>query len=624
MRLHKLFDDDLAVLRDPLSSPLSRSRAGALLLILAPWFGGLAAIVAPGEASPGADRAILVLCALSILTGAFMLRFPNRFPFVLAPVFGAVVIAVYSYLARGPVPLSTSATFATVAVLSALFFAPKHATFLCIWIYACLSVSEIVRSDLRNGLASAVLTTGWGVTATVVISALRVTVGQLVERLNHQSRTDALTGVANRLAFAEQGDAALERATASSCVGLLIVDLDRFKEINDVLGHRYGDLLLTAVANRLATEVGRRGMVARLGGDEFAVLLPDLRSRRSATEFAAHLVRSLDAQFMLDGTPVTIGASIGVAVGPDDGRRTTALLQAADLAMYQAKKRRSGYQDSVSATSTAPENIVLIGELRDAIIDRQLQLHYQPKIDLRTGEVRACEALVRWLHPVHGFIPPTSFIPIAEQTGLIHQLTHWVLREAIQQCAHWRADGRMLGVSVNVSARDLLDRTFVTTVRETLRDCGVPSTALCLEVTETSIMADPERASAVLREFRATGVQISIDDFGTGYSSLAYLRTIPANELKIDRTFITTLRAGDLDSAIVASTLHLAHRLGMSVVAEGVENAATSETLHTIGCDQAQGFFFARPMPADDVSRWLDERPQPDRLVARQPIATLA
>ncbi len=610
--MHTLFNEDLAALRDPLSSTLSRSRAGALLLLVAPWFGGLAAIVAPGEASPGADLAILCISAISIISGAFMLRFPNRVPFVLAPIVGAFLIGVFSFLSRGPMPLSTSAMFATVAVLTALFFAPRPAALLCVWIYTCLAVSEVARSDLRNGLASAVLASGWGLTATVVVSALRVTVGQLVERLNRQSRTDALTGVANRLAFVEQGDKALAVATPSSHVGLLIVDLDRFKEINDVLGHGYGDLLLTAVANRLETEVGQRGTVARLGGDEFAVLLPGLRSRRSATEFATHLVRSFDAQFMLDGTPVTIGASIGVAVGPDDGKRTTALLQAADLAMYQAKKRRSGYQESVSATSTAPENIVLIGELRDAINERQLQLHYQPKIDLRTGEVHACEALVRWLHPIHGFIAPTSFIPIAEQTGLIHQLTRWVLREAMEQCARWRADGRMLGVSVNVSARDLLDRTFVATVRETLRDCGVPSSALCLEVTETSIMADPERASAVLREFRSSGVQISIDDFGTGYSSLAYLRTIPANELKIDRTFITTLRHGDQDSAIVASTLHLAHRLGMSVVAEGVEDAATSDTLRQLGCEHAQGYFFARPMPALEFGRWQDARATPD------------
>ncbi len=624
MRLPTLFDDDLAALRDPLSSALSRSRAGALILVIAPWFGGLAIAVAPGEASPGADLVLFLMCAVSFLTGVFMLRFPNRFPFVLTPILGALLIGGYSYLSRGPVPLPTSAMFATVAVLTALFFAPKPAALLCTWIYACLAVSEVARSDLRNGLAGAVVASGWGATATVVISALRATVGQLVERLNHQSRTDALTGVANRLAFVEQGDAALAAATTTSCVGLLIVDLDRFKEINDVLGHGYGDLLLTAVAKRLEGEVGSRGTVARLGGDEFAILLPDLRARRSATEFAAHLVRSLDTEFMLDGTPVTIGASIGVAVGPEDGRRTTALLQAADLAMYQAKRRRSGYQDSVSATSTASENIVLIGELRDAIIERQLQLHYQPKIDLRTGEVHACEALVRWQHPAHGFVPPTSFIPIAEQTGLIHELTRWVLREAMHQCARWRADGRMLSISVNVSARDLLDRTFVTTVRETLRACGVPSSALCLEVTETSIMADPERASAVLREFRASGVRISIDDFGTGYSSLAYLRTIPANELKIDRTFITTLRDGDLDSAIVTSTLHLAHRLGMSVVAEGVEDWATSDTLRRLGCEAAQGYFFARPMPADGVTRWLEGRKTPAAAVDRRRMATPA
>ncbi len=608
MRLHKLFNDDLAALRDPLSSTLSRSRACALMLLVAPWFGAIAALVAPGEPQRGADLILLVVCAACVASGALMLRFPERIPFVVAPVTSAPVIAAYSYFSRGPVPLATSAMFATVTVLVALFFTPRQAAALFVWVYSFLAISEIARSDLRNGLASAILTAGWGATATLVISALRVTVGQLVSRLNEQSRTDSLTGAANRLAFVEQGTVALSSSSSSSHVGLLIIDLDRFKEVNDVLGHRYGDLLLIEVVKRLRAELGPGDTIARLGGDEFAVLLPNLKSRAEATTFAAHLVRVIDRQFTLEDTPVSIGASIGVAIGPEDGRTTTALLQASDLAMYEAKRRRTGYLSSASATSTARENVALIGELREAIHHNQLRLHYQPKVDLQTGEVNSVEALVRWLHPVHGSIPPANFIPIAEQTGLIHELTRWVLREAIDQCAMWRATGRMLDVSVNVSTRSLLDRHFAQTVRDLLSTYNVPPTSLCLEVTETAIMADPENARALLSDFRSIGVQISIDDFGTGYSSLAYLQVIPATELKIDRTFIAALRNVDFDCAIVASTVDLAHRLGMTVVAEGVEDRSAYETLRRLGCDEAQGYFFAAPTDASALSRWLDER----------------
>ena len=607
MRLSGLFEPELARALDPTTTMRSRSESAAVILIIAPWFSGGAALLAPGEAFPGADRYILLMSALSVIGGVLLHRFPNRIPFLAIPPVGAVLMGVYGCLGRGPSPLATGGMFATLAVMVAMFFSPRDAFPINSFVASCLLVSELVRSPGRAAWAAALPTIGWVGTATVVVSSLRGTVNELFAKLNRQSRTDDLTGVSNRRAFVETGIAMLDGRPADTKVGLLLVDVDRFKEINDTLGHRFGDLLLVDVARRLSEQLRESDFIARLGGDEFAILLPGLRHRDDASSLAAHLVRVLDDPFLLDGTPISIGTSIGVAVSPDDGHSTSVLLQAADLAMHEAKVTRVGYLQSASATSNAPANVLLLGELRDAISNDQLVLHYQPKLRVVGGALTGCEALVRWQHPARGLVPPDNFIPIAERTGLIHQLTLWVVNETLRQSAQWKTEGRELCISVNVSTRSLLDRHFVATIADRLHTYDVAPELLCLEVTESTIMSDPDAACGVLSDLRDLGVRISIDDFGTGYSSLAYLRSIPATELKIDRTFISAIGgAGALGAnvAIVDATLHLAHNLGLTVVAEGVEDGSALDVLNRLGCDEAQGYFFARPLPSADFVGW--------------------
>ena len=611
MRLSGLFEPELARALDPTTTMRSRSESAAVIMIIAPWFSGGAALLAPGEAFPGADRYILLMSALSVIGGALLHRFPNRIPFLAIPPLGAVLIGVYGYLGRGPSPLATGGMYATLAVMVAMFFSPREAFRINSFVASCLLLSELVRSPGRAAWAAALPTIGWVGTATVVVSSLRGTVNELFARLNRQSRTDDLTGVSNRRAFVETGIAMLDSRPIDTKVGLLLVDVDRFKEINDTLGHRFGDLLLVDVARRLSEQLRESDFIARLGGDEFAILLPGLRHRDDASSLAAHLVRVLDDPFLLDGTPISIGASIGVAVSPNDGRSTSVLLQAADLAMHEAKVTRVGYLQSASATSDAPANVLLLGELRDAISNDQLVLHYQPKLRVVGGALTGCEALVRWQHPARGLVPPDNFIPIAERTGLIHQLTLWVVNETLRQSAQWKTEGRELCISVNVSTRSLLDRHFVATIADRLHTYDVAPELLCLEVTESTIMSDPDAACDVLSDLRDLGVRISIDDFGTGYSSLAYLRSIPATELKIDRTFISEIGGADsLDAnvAIVDATLHLAHNLGLTVVAEGVEDGDALDVLNRLGCDEAQGYFFARPLPSADFVDWRSAR----------------
>ena len=614
MRLSGLFEPELARALDPTTTMRSRSESAAVILIIAPWFSGGAALLAPGEAFAGADRYILLMSALSVIGGVLLHRFPNRIPFLAIPPLGAVLIGVYGYLGQGPSPLATGGMFATLAVMVAMFFSPRDAFPINSFVASCLLVSELVRSPGRAAWAAALPAIGWVGTATVVVSSLRGTVNELFAKLNRQSRTDDLTGVSNRRAFVETGIAMLDGRPADTKVGLLLVDVDRFKEINDTLGHRFGDLLLVDVARRLSEQLRESDFIARLGGDEFAILLPGLRHREDASSLAAHLVRVLDDPFLLDGTPISIGASIGVAVSPDDGHSTSVLLQAADLAMHEAKVTRVGYLQSASATSNAPANVLLLGELRDAISNDQLVLHYQPKLRVVGGALTGCEALVRWQHPARGLVPPDNFIPIAERTGLIHQLTLWVVNETLRQSAEWKTEGRELCISVNVSTRSLLDRHFVATIADRLHTYDVAPELLCLEVTESTIMSDPDAACDVLSDLRDLGVRISIDDFGTGYSSLAYLRSIPATELKIDRTFISEIGgAGSLGAdvanvAIVDATLHLAHNLGLTVVAEGVEDGSALDVLNRLGCDEAQGYFFARPLPSADFVGWRSAR----------------
>jgi diguanylate cyclase (GGDEF)-like protein len=422
---------------------------------------------------------------------------------------------------------------------------------------------------------------------------------------------DRLTGLPNRTLYVDRGRQALLAATRrGERVGVLVVDLDRFKEINDTLGHRYGDALLRQVEPRLRTALRAGDTVARLGADEFGILLADIGGNDGAVDVVNRLRQAIEEPFVVDDVPVAVEATVGVALFPDHAENIDDLLQRADVALHSAKAGKAGWQlyEPRADEYTRPR-LTLLPELREALEDRRLVLHYQPQVDAATGAVSHVEALVRWRHPVRGLLAPDEFLPVAEQTGLIHALTRYVLDEALEQCQRWRAAGFDLGVAVNLSARSLGSNELVGVVRELLDERQVPASALTLELTESAIVSDPFRAVAVLSQLRRMGVRLSIDDFGTGYSSLAYLKRLPVTEIKIDRSFVSNIAADQDDAAIVLSTIQLAGSLRLEVVAEGVETAATFDALAGFGCRRVQGYFLARPLPVGELEQWLRGRP---------------
>ncbi len=428
--------------------------------------------------------------------------------------------------------------------------------------------------------------------------------------LNEQlANHDALTGLPNRSLLQDRVRQALSAsARTGRFPALLLLDLDRFKEINDTLGHHHGDLLLQEVGKRLRENLRDADTVARLGGDEFVVLLPDLPNPHAALGIAEKLLEALSQPFVLENVTLDVEGSFGVAVYPDHGDDFEALLQHADVAMYAAKESHVGaclYERNQDINS--PRRLALLGELRAAIADEsQLVLHYQPKVQVGTGEVTGVEALLRWMHPKHGLLGPMEFIPAAERTGLIRPLTLTVLRRALAQNRAWLEAGLPpMRMAVNISTRCLLDVDFADQVERLIVESGVAADQLELEITESTIMTDPEHAMAVLVRLAAFGVSLAIDDFGTGYSSLSYLKRLPVHQLKIDRSFVMDMDQGASDEAIVRSSVDLARNLGLDVVAEGVETERTWQHLADLGCDQAQGYYFARPMPAADLPAWL-------------------
>jgi len=426
------------------------------------------------------------------------------------------------------------------------------------------------------------------------------------DALRHQALHDALTGLPNRTLLHDRLRSALAASERDRCpVALLLLDLDRFKEINDTFGHHCGDLLLQRVGPCLSSILRASDTVARLGGDEFAIVLPGDDSA-GALRTARKIGDALDVPFVIDGQSLQIGASIGVALCPDHGDDTQTLLRRADVAMYEAKRTHSGcaLYDAARDPYSA-DRLALVGALRHAIAHDELLLHYQPKVDLKSGRVFAVEALARWRHSEHGMIPPDRFIPLTEQTGLIAPLTLWVLDTALAQCRRWRSAGYTIEVAVNLSMWNLHDPGLVDALARMLADRAVPPAALCLELTESAIMADAERAQTVLARLADLGVGISIDDFGTGYSSLAYLKRLPVGELKIDKSFVQHMGEDENDRAIVGSTIGLAHSLGLRVVAEGVEDKRAWDFLARLGCDVAQGYYLSRPLPASELEQWL-------------------
>jgi len=439
---------------------------------------------------------------------------------------------------------------------------------------------------------------------------------------HHDATHDALTGLPNRRLFFEQAEAALARAERRGTRAAVIhVDLDGFKAVNDGLGHHVGDLLLREVANRLHGPRRSAEIVARLGGDEFAVLVPRVESGAEAERVASRLRAAVGGPLDIGGVPLVVGASLGVALFPEHGSDIDTLLRNADAAMYRAKRAPGGVQlYRTNPRDRSTTRLDLLADLRQAFTRAELQLVFQPQVDLATGAIIAVEALVRWRHPRLGTVMPDAFVPALEQTELAGALTERVLELALLQRAHWKARGIDLVIAVNVSVRNLHDLTFPDTVARLLGKTDTAPEQLELEISERCMAVDPMRAEAVLADLRALGVRLAIDDFGTGYSSLESLRTLSVDHVKIDRSFVRGLRRGSEDLAIVRSIIDLAHDLGLRAVAEGVEDTETLRTLRDLGCDAAQGFVIARPADAPTlapllgigtIERLLDPAPWP-------------
>ena len=427
----------------------------------------------------------------------------------------------------------------------------------------------------------------------------------------HLARHDSLTELPNRRWFLEAVGQALKNP-ALGAGGLLLVDLNGFKEVNDTLGHHHGDLVLQAVGPRLRASFRSEDLVARLGGDEFAVFMPGADGDAAQTA-VQRLQDALHRPVEVDGISLELDASIGLAWYPDHGGDVDTLLQRADVAMYRAK---ASHHSLVTYRSEddyhSPERLVLATDLRRALADGQLLLHYQPQVELGLGRPVAAEGLVRWQHPQRGLLGPLEFIEVAERTGLIKDLTHQVIDLGLRDLRTWSDEGRRLSLSLNISVRSLLDRRFPEEVEKLLALHGVQGSALTLELTESSLMVDPEVAKKTMRHLAELGVSVAIDDFGTGYSSLAYLTDLPIGELKIDKSFVRAMGSDARNAIVVRSTIELAHNLGLRTVAEGIEDAFTFERLRALGCELAQGFHMSRPLPAAGLVSWWDRQMAPE------------
>jgi diguanylate cyclase (GGDEF)-like protein len=418
---------------------------------------------------------------------------------------------------------------------------------------------------------------------------------------------DPLTRLPNRALFHRLVQEQIEQSGEGAAV--LFLDLDRLREVNDTLGHRIGDRLLQQIGPRLRAMLGPEATVGRIGGDEFAVLLPGVTAAKEATRIADALAAAVAEPFRVKDVSLAVEANIGIALYPEHADNSAELLQRADVALYVAKERRSSSEVyDAERGARSHRSLSLIGDLRRAIDRRELVLYYQPKAELGSGRICGVEALVRWQHPVHGLVAPDEFIPLAEHTMLMDPLTMWVLDEALSQCAIWRQAGLDLRIAVNLSVRNLHDPELAAKVAARLRARGLSPSSLELEITESSIMAEPLRAMETLSQLSRLGVRLSVDDFGTGYSSLAYLKRLPVNEVKIDRSFIRDMTTDASDAAIVRSTMDLARHLGLEVVAEGVETQEVWSALALLGCDYAQGDFLSPPLEPVKALAALRER----------------
>ena len=429
--------------------------------------------------------------------------------------------------------------------------------------------------------------------------------------LERQAMYDSLTHLPNRVLFADRLQQTIRvRRREKKPFALITMDLDRFKEINDSLGHHAGDEVLLHVGNCVRTCLRESDTVARMGGDEFAILLATANDLDGAVAATKKILRVLEEPADIAGQKIEIGASFGIVLYPEHGEEPEGLMRAADAAMYAAKQAHGGYKVySRDLGQGADDRQTLQGELRHAIAHQELVLYFQPQIDFKSNRINGVEALVRWQHPKHGLLGPDKFIPLAEQTGMIKPLTYYVLRSALRHCEGWQRAGLDMSMSVNISAINIQDLEFPDQVAQILKEFSVPPARLELEITETAVMSEPVRAVECIKKLSALGVLIAIDDFGTGYSSMSYLKELLVAKIKIDKSFVTDMAVNRNDAVIVRSTVELGHNLGLKVVAEGVETQAVWDKLSALGCDDAQGYYMSRPLSADGFAEWLQQSP---------------
>ena len=533
-------------------------------------------------------------------------------PFVslseIAPVLaaGVVMFVVNHSLVAGAVSLAQGLPIASLLLRDLGFQAMTYAVM--------VSLAPVMVVAARESLVLVPL-------LLVPLAGVHATARALIVR-EHQATHDPLTDLNNRSSFHAYAAATLDEAARSvgaSGLAVLLIDLDRFKEVNDTLGHHTGDLLLKQIGPRLRASLAPGDVLARFGGDEFAILLSGISGPDAAMERAREVLEGLEQPFELSGLSLDIEASVGIALHPTHGADIDTLIQRADVAMYLAKDTRAGcVLYSPERDPYSPEKLTLLGELRRALEREECVLHYQPKARLDTGEITGVEVLVRWQHPDRGLLGPDVFVPLAERTGLSRTLTLYVLERALQQCRRWEDLGLDVAVAVNLSVRNLHDASFPAEVRRLMEETRVTPAKLQFEITESTVMADPPRVMRVLLTLRSMGLELALDDFGTGYSSLQYLKRLPVRELKIDKSFVTGMCRDTNDAVIVRSTIELARNLGLRTVAEGVEDGEVWDELRSLGCDVAQGYWLGRPVPADEFTQFLLHREAADPATATQ------
>jgi diguanylate cyclase (GGDEF)-like protein len=449
----------------------------------------------------------------------------------------------------------------------------------------------------------------WGTLLTVVGLASQRLRRQAAEK-EEQALSDGLTGLPNRTMFTDLVQSTLTNAGRRKHAGaVMLMDLDRFKDVNDTLGHHNGDLLLQRIASRLDSVLRNTATVARLGGDEFAILLTDVHDRQQVVPVVRRILKVLEEPVVVGGLALQVEASIGIAMFPEHGRTVDAVMRAADVAMYVTKEQRSGYEfydEERHEHRHDAGRLALIGELRRAMDETELVLFYQPKVALGSGDVKGVEALARWHHPERGLLSPDEFIPLAERSNLLRPMTLYLIDTALRQANAWRSKGIEISVAVNLSMQNMLDLRLPNDLARLLTSWRLPAGSLELEITESTIMADHRRATTILSRLSKMGVRLSIDDFGTGYSSLAYLQELPVDAIKIDKSFVMEMQEDAGNATIVQSTIDLGHNLGLEVVAEGVETVESYNTLARLGCDYAQGYFLSKPLSPDKMSLWLE------------------